>query len=619
MTNRFQHKSLNNPSLRRGQVITTFGPGALVNFESGSFIGMGIDSWPQRIQQNVIYEDRLQKKLNVQYFRQPPSVEDYRIGLPYRRFPRWLFCPKCRVLQTYQKWDANDIRKFAPLRCPNCKIGLVPMSFLVICIKGHIDDFPWIYWAHKAQQPCRNEATLKYTTSLSGAGLGSTKIECTHCNSSRSMEGAFSKDAFDFKCGGSEPWSRGGGSSGCTERLVTVQRGASNVYFPQLVTSITIPPYTDTLWEKIRQSGAWQRWLVIIDPEGLSPENPDNPILKTKLITRISVEISEKEEEIRRCLTMIEARDGELIKQSEEDFRRDEYKAFHGEYDRLANNKRDFEVVPGRDGFDYSSFNIQDIFLVKALREVRALVGFTRLKPYERDQQLLDTEEEDSERAEPVSLSDHAHGTATWKAAVEVRGEGIFITFDEAKLGEWERRPAVVERLKVTNRFYESSCKRRKIVFKPIGAKFLLLHTFSHLLIRQLSFESGYSGASLRERIYCDTGSGLNRMQGILIYTAAGDADGTLGGLVRQAKKDRFPAVLETTFENAMWCANDPLCIESGGQGFESLNMAACYACSLLPETSCEEFNRFLDRALVVGVSDNPSVGFFSDLKQLYA
>src|SRR3989338_5973721 len=142
--NRYYHfKQKKGASIRRGQIITTFGPGAMVNLELGSFIGMGIGSWPRTGQSDAIYEERFQNRLKVKYFRQPPPAEVFQKGIPYRRFPRWLFCPKCRLLKTYQSWVVNDTRRFptAP-RCPSCiSKTIVPMSFLVACRKGHLDDF----------------------------------------------------------------------------------------------------------------------------------------------------------------------------------------------------------------------------------------------------------------------------------------------------------------------------------------------------------------------------------------------------------------------------------------------------------------------------------------------
>ena len=101
-------------------------------------------------------------------------------------------------------------------------------------------------------------------------------------------------------------------------------------------------------------------------------------------------------------------------------------------------------------------------------------------------------------------------------------------------------------------------------------------------------------------------------MSGILIYTASGDSEGTMGGLVRQGRPDTFPAIFKRAVEGAMTCSNDPVCSLSMGQGRDSLNLSACYACTLVPETSCEEFNVFLDRGVIVGTYEEPEIGFFS-------
>ena len=151
---------------------------------------------------------------------------------------------------------------------------------------------------------------------------------------------------------------------------------------------------------------------------------------------------------------------------------------------------------------------------------------------------------------------------------------------------------------------------------REISAKFLMLHTLSHLLISQLSFECGYSVASLSERIYCSNKEDNKEMSGIFIYTANGDSEGTLGGLVRQGRPDAFPRIFKKAIFNAQTCSNDPVCIMSRGQGQDSLNLAACHACALLPETCCEERNRFLDRGLIVGTYDNPQIGFWSSLEK---
>lgn len=149
---------------------------------------------------------------------------------------------------------------------------------------------------------------------------------------------------------------------------------------------------------------------------------------------------------------------------------------------------------------------------------------------------------------------------------------------------------------------------------KMISAKFILLHTVSHMLIKEVSSFCGYNIASLQERIYCAEKSkdGIDT-QGILIYTAGGDSEGTLGGLVRQGRYDLFPNLFKRAVESAMYCSNDPVCSLSSGQGRDVLNLSACHSCALVPETSCEESNVFLDRGMLVGDFDDRKYGFFSE------
>ena len=192
-----------------------------------------------------------------------------------------------------------------------------------------------------------------------------------------------------------------------------------------------------------------------------------------------------------------------------------------------------------------------------------------------------------------------------------MRGEGIFIEFDRDTLSKWlDGNTEIYKRAKqITDNYAATPMSETR--GREITPQFLFLHSLAHLLIRQLSFECGYSAASLRERIYSSE-SETNPMAGILIYTASGDSEGTLGGLVRQGYKDSFPRVFRQAIESGRICSNDPVCISSEGQGRDALNLAACHTCLLLPETSCEEFNIFLDRGVVVGTFEHPEVGFYS-------
>ncbi len=247
------------------------------------------------------------------------------------------------------------------------------------------------------------------------------------------------------------------------------------------------------------------------------------------------------------------------------------------------------------------------VTLVEKLRETRVFTGFARvypdkaMTPVERNAQLW--------RQPPVKPN-------RWLPAYIVYGEGIYLEFDPRLLQEWEVQPEVVRRIEPLNSRYQSVQLNRRLRPRLITPRLVLLHTLSHLLMNQLTFECGYGSASLRERLYISTVQGAE-MAGVLIYTAAGDAEGTLGGLVRMGKPGNLEPLIRRALSKAQWCSADPVCMELGerGQGPDSCNLAACHNCGLVPETSCEEFNRFLDRGVVVGTLERPDLGFFADLE----
>lgn len=242
------------------------------------------------------------------------------------------------------------------------------------------------------------------------------------------------------------------------------------------------------------------------------------------------------------------------------------------------------------------------ISLVHKLQETRAFVGFSRVEPKEMPI---------SDRKKMLRLGDD-----NWLPAIQVQGEGIFFEFSKEGIEEWARRPAVADRIKNLHTTYKNSRFGSNSTGK-LRPEFVLIHTFAHLLINQLSFECGYGSSSIRERIYCEKTENEYGMYGVLIYTASGDSEGSLGGLVRQGARGHIEDIIRDAVRNAAWCSSDPVCIQSLGQGPESCNLAACHNCALLPETCCEFGNRLLDRGTVVGTLDDKSIGFFSEILTL--
>jgi len=258
---------------------------------------------------------------------------------------------------------------------------------------------------------------------------------------------------------------------------------------------------------------------------------------------------------------------------------------------------------------------IERVNLVERLRETRVFYGFDRLEPGSLPLAgMPDAAMKLLFRNPPQHVHDR------WLPAVEVFGEGIYIELKEARLTNWRQKNSgwLAERLS------DSFVMRLAGAFStlpPLSApdrswasRYLTVHTLAHLLINQLVFECGYGTASLRERLYISDDPNAP-MAGILIYTAAGDSEGTLGGLVRLGREERLGPLVNRALSRASWCSADPVCSENlGGQGSRLANLAACHACALLPETSCETINHGLDRAMIVGLPGNRSVGIMAEL-----
>jgi len=596
--------------MRRSQLIVPFGVGAIVNLRDESVMACSIDLWDQALRQpaNTIHDRRLEERLHVDSFVMPPSESEAPAGIPFVRFPRWLFCPRCRrfrpVKQWRQDWLAGRTSSWDVPRCTCTPHGvkLVPSRFVVICPRGHIDDFPWVKWVHHNAKVCA-KPDIRLRTGAATAGLGGIRVECATCRAATSMAGTFETDffreRFPMRCTGNKPWARS--SESCEAYPRTVQRGGSNVYFPQVISSIHIPPYSDRISLRVQRSPEWQI---------LRSRRVDEHAA-TQLIEGLAQAIGCTTSDVRRHIALLS--EGAPREVDRIAYRHQEFQAFDITPGQEPEPSPDFEIQV-RPGTEYGLHGIRKVILVTRLREIRALVAFSRLAPLDRDELGLDENERPGGMdVRPVPVSDDE--TTDWLPAVEVRGEGIFVALDDDGLEEWASRDAVRTRLARVNQRLRERCLSRGLAIRQVNAQFILLHTLAHLLIRRFSFECGYASAALRERIYCSETSDRPPMNGILIYTAAGDASGTLGGLVRQGLPDVLPDIFAGALDDARWCSSDPLCIESSGQGRDGLNLGACHACALLPETSCEEFNVLLDRGLVIGTPGNAALGFFGHLR----
>jgi hypothetical protein len=585
--------------VRRGQLISPFGIGAMIDFPGESVMVAGLDEWPEADCPEV-HDERLATRLGVEKLRLPPAKPDETSGegaeVPAVRFPLWHQCPRCKSLAELS-WNAY---KFG--HCERCKVEkrkwvrLVPLRFAVACDAGHITDFPWLRWAHKKSGQKLSEVTVcshphlkLYSTDR--ADLGGLYVKCVGCDSGRSMAGASSEQGiYGFECPGHRPWLGPNGGEKCGRPAHMIQRGASNVYFAEVVSSILIPPFSSryNLLRK-QEPTLWAMLTSDLNPAG----EPSPEMVKKIVASSAGLDAAKLVDFVRLCTS------GKLKgspDQPESEYRLAEYKALCKPEEQEDEQFSATACERSRIGDGVAPY-IEQLVRVDRLAETRAMVGLSRLDG-------------------PTVRGCLSIEWKNWLPANRVYGEGIFLTLDEKRLEKWSAQKAVADRAAILterNTQVQGTRKRGRARFLP--PKFYLLHTLAHVLIRQLSFECGYGSSSLRERIYCneDDGTGVC-MSGMLIYTAAGDCEGTLGGLVRQTEPETFGRLVKDALQAALWCSADPLCIESKGQGADSLNLASCYACSLLPETSCEEGNRLLDRAFLIGTTENPGIGFFSDL-----
>ena len=616
--------------LRVSQLIYQYGPGGMVDFPDQTLMTAAPEYWAEQVER--IHDERLERALKVDYFGMPSSEEGKQMGVSYVRFPEWYFCPKCRSFKPIGEWvreyqKSKRAREKDPdmvknIRCPKCWQPLVVSRIVNVCENGHIDDFPWVEWVHarsyKGREVCSNPRLKMMTASSSSEGLEGISVVCEYCNAKATLSGAFDKDIFsrlyekwkgkyDFTCSGRHPWKHT--CEKCAAFPRTMQRGSSSIYFPVTVASLVIPPYSSLLTSQIEESAAFARCRDMISSTKDLPGVP--PEMKLMIIQNqinsgaesIAFEIGSDKDTVAEILRRKWMQGDTEEEVSDFSYRAEEYDALSG---RTHVHHEDYDGDFIRESTDPARYNlpfVKSVSLITKVREVIALIGFTRINP--QDSELSATR--------PLSFVSIKEKKTNWYPAYQVRGEGIFIEFNEEDIDSWAAdHPEVRRRAEQLNQNYARSMFGDKHPRK-ISAKYLLLHTLSHLLIKQLSFECGYGIASLKERIYSGETTDGKQMAGILIYTAGGDSEGTLGGLVRQGRHDIFPRVFRKAIETARICSGDPVCSLSNGQGRDSLNLAACYSCALIPETSCEDFNAFLDRGVVVGTMKRPDMGFFAE------
>ncbi|WP_392467829.1 DrmB family protein [Arsenicicoccus cauae] len=560
---------------RRSNLVSTFGVGALLPSEDDSFMIAGLDEWPGCDSwegDEVVSEPRLAASLGVRGFRSP-STWRKEGDVPARRFPRWAFCtnPDCRRLGPW--WAVSDPAK---RRCGDCYASLSPSRFVSCCVSGHIEDFPYIVWVHEGHVEEPKTHKLRLRARGVSSALSDLVVECS-CGRKRSMEGAFDRGALRGlkSCSGGRPWLRNN-ERGCREELRTLQRGSSNVWFPQTRSAISIP--------SPRQSAE----AFVHDRLRLFENATAEILASMKLPPGVTEDL------VVQAFRRITNPAITPERPTDADLRAQEYSALCAGLDDPETSTQFQCAEVDLTGSDTPPI-IKQVSRVSRLREVRALVGFTRVYP---------ASDEKAVTVAPLTEDTQP----TWYPAIEVLGEGVFVQLDGAELDRWATSQFAVHRSRLLEEARDRSGPSALATTLDLAPRAVALHSLAHLLIDEMSLTAGYPAGSLRERVYDGEGQA-----GVLVYTATADSAGSLGGLAALSDKDRFAGLLLSGVDRAHWCTSDPVCIESEANGVDGLNLAACHACLLVPETSCERFNLVLDRACLIGTPEEESAGLFGD------
>lgn len=620
---------MNKNVQRLSQIVSTFGPGSMIDLPTRSVIVGGLEQWDMRgpdfttipeprlttrLEQILKDQGRLDANVHLSLRRPPTSGDGNHAiaqGVAAPVFPSWFVCERVespavggqtlrrRRLVRWQDLDTRGRRRF--IFDDGVKSDVTPIRFVCACEKGHLQDIDWRWVVHG---PVQCQEPMWVEEKGTSAGPADTTVVCG-CKRRLSLQDAFQPGRLGM-CRGERPWLLDRDPAGCDEKLKLLTRTATNPYFPQVYTVISLPSEEDDLTRLVDELST--ELANVQSLQDVAAVKRFNPKVAAYLGTYDDTEIFDRLQRVREGARVDASRSPKLS----------EFDAFASGRAEIGQNhptaKLYAQTLP-RDswadptaGVDLSA--IKNLVAVHRLREVSCLYGFTR---FEAAPTAADGDIEDIQLA--VRGAPLARG-ADWLPAVEQFGEGIFIHFDEDAIARWLSTAAQQRHAKLLIG-YDHWQKRfaGRAPHYP-GTAYVLLHSLSHALMAEIALDCGYPASSLRERVYALTrtrgGSELERC-GILIYTASPGAQGTLGGLVATAP--RFAQILRGALDRLQVCSNDPICADhepDNRSGDRATHGAACHGCLLISETSCEMRNLFLDRKLLVPTMGDDQAAFFN-------
>jgi hypothetical protein len=592
--------------VRQSQIVTTFGPGAMLDLPDYAVIIGGLENWNGQ-RDHPILEDRLAAKVkqelglaSVEFYAPPPDPDDPTApqnGITAWQFPEWFIAQyeeKDREtgLRSRPLVHRTDLVKRRYVR-DRQKYSVVPVRFVQACTRGHVSDIDWRLFVHGPGGDCVGRPLWMDERGTSG-DLTAITVRC-ECGKAKALSAAAKKDDIPLGfCKGDRPWlgrygrERCGGAERTTLPSRLLIRAASNAYFAQTLSVISIPEAGGPIRQAVNP--VWIDFLQFCESRADVTRERRKPRVSAAIEGFSDADVW-KEIQRRKGGGDVEApgiRDVELqtLLSSEVEVGNDTPGG-----DFYARSVR----LPARSRF---ASKIERVVKVHRLREVMAQIGFTRFEAA-----VPDVDGEFALDVERASLA----RDLTWVPAVENRGEGLFVALKPEAVAAWLQREPVRARERALSAGFEVWRHDHSGSARFPGLPYIMLHSLSHLLMTSVSLDCGYAASSIRERVYVGSNA-----YGVLLYTASPDAEGTLGGLVATA--DRVTEHLRHALDLARLCANDPVCAHHRPDSKEEsqyLLGAACHGCLLLSEVSCERRNDFLDRALVVPTVDDTDAAFF--------